>query len=90
MSEPDFEKLRAERNRRAEAWLDSFAREHKLDRSKVRSSFNPEACYCNCPEGPCEHKWDGEPYQSDDGCGWSRTCSRCDCTAMSHDMRVAP
>ncbi len=29
-------------------------------------------------------------WESEDGCAWSATCSRCGCTAMSHDMRNAP
>ena len=40
--------------------------------------------------GPCEHKWDGPDWESEDGCACSVTCSLCGCTAMSHDMRNAP
>ena len=31
-----------------------------------------------------------ESYEPEDGSFWSATCSRCGCTAMSHDMRCAP
>lgn len=40
--------------------------------------------------GPCEHTWDGPGYESPDDRVWSATCSRCGCTAMSHDMRFLP
>ena len=33
---------------------------------------------------------DGDGWESEDGCAWSATCSRCGSTAMSHDMRNAP
>lgn len=45
-------------------------------------------CYCACPDGPCQHKWDGPDY-ADDGMV-SVTCSRCSTPAIYHDMRCAP
>jgi hypothetical protein len=47
-------------------------------------------CSCECPDGPCEHVWDGELYTSSDGLGESATCSRCGMVAMHHDMWVMP
>jgi hypothetical protein len=38
----------------------------------------------------CDHVWDGEPYESEDGCISSATCSRCGAVAMYHDMRFGP
>lgn len=88
---PDFEALRAERNRRVMEHHQKLADELGVPLSTLRSNYNPHACYCACTtDGPCEHKWDGEPWESADGCAWSTTCSRCGCTAMSHDMRVLP
>jgi hypothetical protein len=87
---PDFEALRRKRNASVQEHLQKLADEHGVPLQSLRSNFNPHACYCACPEGPCEHKWDGEGYESEDGCCWSATCSRCGCTAMSHDMRVMP
>lgn len=84
---PDFEALRAERNRRAMEMHQKIADEHGVPLQSLRSNFNPNACYCACP-GPCEHKWDGEVYES--GNMSSVTCSRCGGTAFSHDMRVLP
>lgn len=41
-------------------------------------------CKCNCPDGPCEHIWDGEVVEED---GMSTaTCSRCDKWQINHDM----
>jgi len=52
-----------------------------------------KTCRCRCPDGPCEHEWDGweEWEDPDTGCsGGSQVCSRCGMSAMSHDMRVGP
>jgi hypothetical protein len=86
---PDFEALRRERNEGAIRSMQKLADEHGIPLQSLRSNFNPNACYCACP-GPCEHKWDGEWWTSEDGCAQSATCSRCGCTAMSHDVRVLP
>lgn len=89
--EHDFEALRARRNASALEHHQMMTDEWGVPLQSVRSTFNPAACYCACGTGgPCEHKWDGEPWESEDGCGWSTTCSRCGTTAMSHDMRNAP
>lgn len=45
-------------------------------------------CYCACPNGPCQHKWDGPDYV--EGGMVSVTCSRCNTPAIYHDMRCAP
>lgn len=86
----DFAALRAARNAKHHAWAEKFAEEHGVPLQALITSFNPDACYCACStEGPCEHTWDGEPWESEDGCGWSATCSRCAMTAMSHSLRNA-
>lgn len=37
--------------------------------------------------GPCEHAFDGATEYDDGGCMvWTRVCSKCGCTALSHDM----
>jgi len=88
---PDFEALRARRNESMMQHAQKLADELGVPLQSLRSTFNPAACYCACGAGgPCEHKWDGDGWVSEDGRGWSVTCSRCGCTAMSHDMRVAP
>lgn len=86
---PDFDALRKARNARTSEWIAKFAAEHGVPASEVRTTFNPHACYCACAAGgPCEHLWDGEGVEFDDGCGWSATCSRCGTTSMGHSMRV--
>ena len=88
---PDFEALRARRNAAVQEMHQKIANEWGVPLQSLRSNFNPAACYCACGTGgPCEHNWDGEGWESEDGCAWSATCSRCGCTAMSHDMRNAP
>lgn len=88
---PDFDAMRAERNRKVMDAHQRVADELGVPLQEMRSNYNPNACYCACTSGgPCEHKWDGEGYESEDGCCWSVTCSRCGSTAMSHDMRVLP
>lgn len=85
----EIEALRAERNEKRREW----EREMAADGWQVSSHCAhtaDSACYCDCGNGGlCEHKWDGEPWQSADGCGWSATCSRCGITAMSHSLRTA-
>lgn len=86
---PDFEALRAKRNASIANEGKRLAAELGLD-GPLFCSHDPNACYCACPDGPCEHKWDGEPWESTDGCAWSVTCSRCGETSMSHSMRTGP
>ena len=45
-------------------------------------------CYCACPDGPCQHVWDGPEYTEENMS--SVTCSRCGTPAIYHDMRVGP
>ena len=47
-------------------------------------------CKCRCPDGPCEHVWDGPWWESEDGTEGSATCSRCGMLASDHDLWVAP
>ena len=89
---PDFDALRAARNRKHDEWVQKFCAEHDFTPESLQTNYNPDACYCACGTGgPCEHKWDGEAYVSEDECLHITTyCSRCGMTAFSHDMRYAP
>jgi len=90
-TEINFEALRIRRNEEVLRSIQKIAEELDCPVNGLKTTFNPNACYCACTsKGPCEHKWDGEPYESGDGSCWSVTCSRCGMTAMSHDMRVLP
>ena len=86
---PDFEALRAHRNEQVQQQIQKLADEWGTPMQSLRTTFDFHACYCACASGgPCEHKWDGEPWESDGL--WTTTCSRCGCTSFSHDMRNAP
>ena len=87
---PDFDALRAKRNAAVRSMLQKVADDWGCSVDEIKSTFNPDACYCNCPNGPCEHKWDGEDYVSEDECLVSATCSRCGMTAFHHSMRTGP
>jgi hypothetical protein len=87
MSHSDFEALRARRNAAANEWAEKM-KEQGWD---VAHALDPDACYCACgTSGPCEHQWNGEPYESADGSVWSTTCSHCGMTAISHSLRTGP
>lgn len=91
MNSPDFEALRAARNQSVLAAQEKLTAEVGVPLQSLRSTFNPNACYCACSShGPCEHTWDGEVWESENGREMSATCSRCGMTAMSHDMRFLP
>ena len=48
-------------------------------------------CYCNCPEGPCQHEFDGwRDIHDDEGrvCGGEQFCQRCGMGSMNHSMRT--
>lgn len=88
---PDFAALRAARNAAIEAEMQRQAEDWGVPLQSMLCSFNPAACYCACTSGgPCEHDWDGEPYDDQDGGLWSATCSKCGTLAMSHSLRTAP
>ena len=87
----DFDALRAKRNAAYLEIQGRIAQELGVNLQRLPSNFKPAACYCaSGTGGPCEHTWDGEAWEGEDGLCWSRTCSRCGCTAISHDMRNAP
>lgn len=83
---PDFEALRAERN----AARKEFAERMKADGWNVSGCMHNmnDACYCACPNGPCEHTWDGPAFEGDNL--FSATCSRCGVLSFTHSMRVMP
>lgn len=87
---PDFEALRAKRNEAVKEMIRGLAERLGEPNDPVAYTFDEDACYCDCAAGgPCEHRWDGKPYEDGDGCV-SATCSRCGETAMSHSMRIGP
>lgn len=88
---PDFDALRAKRNGAVQNMIDGIAKDYGWDTSKVQSTFDPNACYCACPNGPCEHDFQGsEPIynDNDEECGAQAVCTRCGLGAMYHDIRT--
>ena len=85
---PEFEALRAKRNAAIEAVTQGACDKQRWDRSKVHTSFNPDACYCACPDGLCEHSWQGW-REFEDCCGGETVCARCGMGAMSHSIRTS-
>lgn len=86
--EPDFQVLRALRNTHVREQMEKIAKEHGVPVESLETTFDFNSCYCACPTGPCEHKWDGPIEQGD--LYMTSTCSRCGMSSMSHDMRVGP
>lgn len=87
----EFAELRRKRNEAVRIWIEKIVTEEGWKLSETSNNHNDHACYCDCAGGgPCEHEWNGPEYVSEDGCMQSSTCSRCGCTAISHDMRVLP
>lgn len=86
-TDEEFEELKRVRDAALSEVVDAICAKHGWDRSKTyvhASGLGP--CYCACPEGPCQHIWDG-PIE--EGCNYaSSTCSRCGTSSMSHSMRT--
>lgn len=88
---PDFAELRRKRDEAVKEIVKAAAISMGMDPEKVTfHACGSHGCYCNCPEGPCEHQWDGEIFEDEDGCVMSTTCSKCGEICAYHDMRVAP
>jgi hypothetical protein len=85
---PDFEALRAQRNDAVTAAVHAACAQHGRDVAKVETTFNPNACSCACPGGPCEHDFQGW-RKFEDGHGGDTVCTRCGMGAMSHSIRTS-
>lgn len=77
------------RNASVENVMAKICEEKGWDRDDVRTNHNPNACYCACPTGPCEHDFQGW-RESEDGLTGETFCKRCGMGAMGHDMRTGP
>lgn len=85
---PDFDALRAKRNAEIQENVEQMCRDCGWDPAKVEHGFNPDSCYCACPEGPCEHDFQGW-RDFEDGTGGEAFCSRCGTGAMRHSLMTA-
>jgi len=90
-TDAEFEELKRKRDASIAASIAKICAEQGWDpaATRVHASHSGE-CFCACPDGPCQHIWDGPAHVSDDECLHSTTCSRCGAVAAYHDMRCAP
>lgn len=91
LTEADFDELKRQSREKMEAFLDRLCEDQGWDRSemKVSSCTHTAICYCACPDGPCQHEFEGW-RESEDGLVGEQVCSRCGMGAMGHAMRVGP
>ena len=88
---PDFAELKRKRDEALREIVRAAAIKMGVDPDKVTfHASGTSGCYCACPDGPCQHVWDGETFEDEDGCMVSATCSLCGEVAAHHDIRVAP
>lgn len=84
MNVPDFEALRAERNAKNAAWVEKMRAEGwEVGQCSLR---HDDACYCACPDGPCEHDFQG--WREFEG-GGETFCQRCGMGSMSHSLHTS-
>lgn len=87
----EFEELKRKRDEGIERVIQAVCDEQGWPRSEVNAhASHSHGCYCACPDGPCQHIWDGDQYVSEDECLMSTTCSLCGAIAAYHDMRCGP
>ncbi len=93
-TDAEFEELKRKRDASIGTSIDRICAELGWDRSKVHTHVSGAGgCYCACPDGPCQHIWNGPEYtENSEGGGFmsSVTCSRCGTPAIYHDMRCGP
>ena len=90
-TDAEFEELKRKRDESIAASVAALCAEHGWNPVDAHVHVSGAgSCYCACPDGPCQHIWDGPSVEFDDGHGMSVTCSRCGTLAFSHDMRFAP
>jgi hypothetical protein len=89
-TDEEFEELKRRRDEAIREMVEDVCKDLGWDPKEVQTSSCHSICYCACPDGPCQHIWDGPEYIGDEGCLFSSTCSRCGAVAAYHDMRVGP
>ena len=90
-SDAEFERLKAERDAAMASVVETICAEQGWNPKEIKvHARGSHGCYCACPEGPCQHLWNGPEYVSDDGCMSSITCSLCGLPVIYHDMRCGP
>ena len=94
MSRPDFPALRAARDEALRKVAAEMIERLGGDPATALVHFSgADGCYCACPDGPCEHEFDGwRDILDDEGgvCGGEAVCRLCGMGAMSHSLRCGP
>lgn len=95
MDDPDFEKLRADRDEAVSKIATDMAKdmarragkpEAEIESVHINYGGGTSECYCACADGgPCEHDFSGW-REFDDGNGGEQYCQRCGMGAMAHTM----
>ena len=89
LTDAQFDELKRTRDAALSRVIDRACAEQGWDRSKTFVHVSHAGdCYCACPDGPCQHIWDGPGIDGDHFS--SVTCSRCGTDALSHDLRCMP
>lgn len=50
-------------------------------------------CICTCPDGPCDHEWDGPVVGREmprGGYEETATCAKCGMESIAHSLWVGP
>jgi hypothetical protein len=90
LEKPDFAALRAKRDANIKKAVEDFCRENGLDPETAAVHVSgAHGCYCACPDGPCEHQFDGW-REFDGGRGGEKVCNLCGMGAMGHSLRCGP
>jgi hypothetical protein len=88
-TDEEFDELKRKRHEHIAEMVAEFCELEGCDPKEVHvHASHTTGCYCACPEGPCQHVWDGPEYIEHNMS--SVTCSRCGAVAAYHDMRCAP
>lgn len=88
-TDAEFDELKRKRAEAVSGFVAEIARKYGVDASVIPlHDRGAIGCYCACPDGPCQHIWDGPKYREENMS--SVTCSRCGEPAIYHDMRCGP
>lgn len=88
-TDEEFEAMKRKRDAAVSAVIDAICAEHGWKRDQVHvHTTGAGICYCACPDGPCQHVWDGPVEEGENYA--SVTCSRCGMSSISHDLRCGP
>ena len=86
-TEAEFDELKRKSDKAIQKIIAETCARHGWDPRTVLVHVSGAGdCYCNCPEGPCQHEWGGW-REFEDGNGGEQICTRCGTGIMNHCMR---